>query len=51
MGNRVVGVIVLSLTDAASQEAVVGSAQRMVVAGARALGDAAVKHCLEYLGS
>ena len=35
--------------DAASQEAVVGSAQRVVVARARAPRDAAVQHCL-YLG-
>ena len=46
-----VGAIVLSLTDAASQEAVVGSAQRVVVRRARAPRDAAVQHCLEYLGS
>ena len=41
----------LSPTDAASQEPVVGSAQRVVVARARAPRDAAVQHCLEYLGS
>ena len=46
-----VGAIVLSPTDAASQEPVVGSAQRVVVARARAPRDAAVQHCLEYLGS
>ena len=46
-----VGVIVLSPTDAASQEAVVGSAQRVVVARAWAPRDAVVKHCLKYLGS
>ena len=46
-----VGAIVLSPTDAASQEPVVGSAQRVVVARAWALRDAAVQHCLEYLGS
>ena len=46
-----VDVIVLSPTDAARQEAVVGSAQRVVVARARAPRDAAVQHCLEYLGS
>ena len=46
-----VGAVVLSSTDAASQEAVVGSAQRIVVARARAPRDAAVQHCLEYLGS
>ena len=41
----------LSPTDAASQEPVVGSAKRVVVARARATRDAAVQHCLEYLGS
>ena len=46
-----VGVIVLSPADAASQEAVVGSTQRVVVARSRAPRDAAVQHCLEYLGS
>ena len=46
-----VGAIVLSPTDAASQEPVVGSAQRVVVARARAPRDAAVQHGLEYLGS
>ena len=51
IGNRVVGAIVLSPTDAASQDAVVGSAQRVVVSRARAPRDAAVQHCLEYLGS
>ena len=51
MGNRVIGVIVLSPADAASQEAVVGSAQRVVVAPARAPRDAVVQHCIEYLGS
>ena len=50
-GNRAVGAIVLSPTDAASQEAVVGLAQRVVVARARALRDAAVQYCLEYLGA
>ena len=50
IGNRVVGAIVLPPTDAASQDPVVGSAQRVVVARARALRDAAVQHCLEYLG-
>ena len=49
--NRVVGSTVLSPTDAASQGPVVGSAQRVVVARARARLDAAVQHCLEYLGS
>ena len=51
MGNRVVGAIMLLSTDAASQEPVVGSAQRVVLARARALRDTAVQHCLEYLGS
>ena len=46
-----VGAIVISPTDAANQKAVVGSAQRVVVARARARRDAAVQHCLEYLGS
>ena len=46
-----VGAIVFSLTDAASQEAVVGSAQRAKVAGARAPRDAAAQQRLEYLGS
>ena len=49
--NRVVGAIVLSPTDAASQEPVMGSAQLVVVASARAPRDAAVQHCLDYLGS
>ena len=49
---RVVGaMIVLSPTDAASQEPVMGSAQRVVVARARAPRDAAAQHCLEYLDS
>ena len=51
IGKRVVGATVLSPTDAASQEAVVGSAQRIVVARARAPRGAAIQHCLEYLGS
>ena len=46
-----VGAIVLSPTDAASQEPVVGSAQHVVVARARASRHAAVQHCLEYLDS
>ena len=46
-----VGAIVLSPNDTASQEPVVGSAQRVVVARARASRDAAVQYCLEYLGS
>ena len=50
IGNRVVGPIVLSPTDAASQETVAGSAQR-VVKLARAPRDASVQQCLEYLGS
>ena len=41
----------LSPTNAASQEAVVGLVQRVVVACARARRDAAVQHCLDYLGS
>ena len=51
IGNRVVGAIVLSPTDAASQEPVVGLAQRVVVIRAWASRDAAIQHCLEYLGS
>ena len=46
-----VGAIVLSPTDAASQEAVVRSAQCVVLARARAPRDTAVQYCLEYLGS
>ena len=42
--------IVVSPTNAASQEAVVGSAQRVVGERARAPCDAAVKYCLEYIG-
>ena len=44
------GAIVLSPTDAANQEAVVGSAKRVVVGRVRAPRDAAVHHCLEHLG-
>ena len=40
-----------SPTDATGHEPVVGSAQRVVVARARAPCDAAVQHCVEYLGS
>ena len=46
-----VGALVFSPTDTASQEPVVGSVQRVVVARVRASRDAAVQHCLEYLGS
>ena len=46
-----VGAIVLSPADAASQEAVMGLAERVVVARPRAPRDAAVQRCLEYLGS
>ena len=46
-----VGAIVLSPADAVSQESVVGSVQRVVVARSRAPLDAAVQHRLEYLGS
>ena len=45
------GAIVLSPTDAASQRAVVSSAQLVAVARARAPHGADVQHCLEYLGS
>ena len=51
IGNQLVCAIVLLPTDAASQEAVVGSAQRVVVARARAPRDLVGKHCLEYLSS
>ena len=51
IANRVVGVIFLSPTDAASQEAVVGSARRVGLLRARVPRDAAVQHCPEYLGS
>ena len=43
--------IVLSPTDVASQEAVVGLAQLVVVGRAPAPHDAAVQHCLKFLGS
>ena len=46
-----VGAIVLSPADTASQKAGVSSAQCVVVARARAPRDAAIQHCLEYLGS
>ena len=42
-----VGAIVLSPTDAANQEAVMGSAQRVVVTRAQARRDAAVQHYLD----
>ena len=43
-------IVILTIVSA-SQETVVGSAQRVVVARARAPRDAAVQNCLEYLGS
>ena len=46
-----VGAIVISSIDTASQEVVVDSAQLVVVARARAPRDEALQHCLEYLGS
>ena len=46
-----VGAIFLSPTDAATQEPVVGSAQRVAVTRAGDLRDAVVKHRLEYLGT
>ena len=46
-----VGAIVFSPADAASQEAVVGSAQRVVVVHSRAPRDPAVRHWLECFGS
>ena len=51
IGNRVDGAIVLSPTDAASQQAVVGSAQHVVVACSRGSWDEVLEHCLEYLAS
>ena len=47
IGNRAAGTIAVSPNNAASQEAVVGSAKRVVVVRARAPRDAAVQHCLE----
>ena len=44
--NPLAGAIVLSPTDAACQEAVVGSVQRVVVARARTPRDTTVQHCL-----
>ena len=46
-----IGAIFISPPDAASQEAMVGSAQCVVVARAQAPRDAAVQQCLEYPGS
>ena len=46
-----VGTFGRSPTDAANQEPVVGSPQRVVMAHARAPRDAAAQHCLEYLRS
>ena len=46
-----VGAIELPSADAASLEPAMSSAQRVVVARAQAPRDAAVQHCLEYLGS
>ena len=45
------GAIVISPTGVTNQGALVGSAQRVVVARVLAQRDAAIKHCLEYLGS
>ena len=45
-----VGALVISPTDGASEEAVVGSAPRVVVSRARAPRNAALQHFLEYLG-
>ena len=50
IGDWVVGASALSQCDAAVQEAVVGSAQRVVVTRARAPRDTTVQHCLEYFG-
>ena len=46
-----VGAIVFSPIDAASQKGVVDSVQHVVVVRARTPLDAAVQHCIEYLGS
>ena len=46
-----VNTIVLSISDAARQEAVVDSVQRVVVAYVRDPHDATVQHCLKYFGS
>ena len=46
-----VGAIVISPTDAASQGVAVGSAKGAILARARAPRDAVVQYCLEYLGS
>ena len=43
--------IVHESSDAASREAVIGLAQRVVVARTRAPRDAAVQHYLDYFGS
>ena len=51
IGDRMVSANVISPTDAVNQEAVVGSAQRVVVSRAWAPHDATLQHCLEYLGS
>ena len=48
IGNRVVGAIVLSPTDAVSQQVAVGT---LIVARAWAPRDTAVHHCFEYFGS
>ena len=45
-----VGASALSPSDAVRQEAVVGSAQHVVVTRARVPGDTAVHHCLDYFG-
>ena len=50
VGDRVVGASARLPSDAARQEAVVGSVQRVVVARARGPRDTAVQHCLEYFG-
>ena len=50
VGDRMVGASAFLSSDAAGQEAVAGSAQRVVVARARAPRDTAVQHCLEYFG-
>ena len=45
-----IGASALSTSDEARQEAVVGSAQHVVVTRARAPRDTAVQHCLDNFG-
>ena len=48
--RKVASMISLFVLNAASQEPVVGSAQRVVVTRAWAPRETVVQHCLEYLG-